>query len=271
MAAERDYVLGTHDEEIVRLGLQHRVWRPRTTASWRRAGFTAGQTLIDLGCGPGYAAIDLADIVGPAGRVVAVDRSRRFLDVLDSVARARRLGQLETLEQDLDERDLPALEAHGIWSRWVYAFVRDPRRLLERAARALRAGGVMVLYEYVDYRAWRVSPRSDVFEAFVEEVIASWRANGGEPDVGVDLPRWLVELGFEIRSLEPISEIARPGDFMWQWPRAFVGTGIARLVELGRISGERGRAMTRAFDETETTPGAFTVTPTVIEIIATRR
>ena len=27
--AERDYVLGTHDDEVMRLGLQHRVWRPR--------------------------------------------------------------------------------------------------------------------------------------------------------------------------------------------------------------------------------------------------
>ncbi len=26
---DRDYVLGTHDEELERLGLQHRVWRPR--------------------------------------------------------------------------------------------------------------------------------------------------------------------------------------------------------------------------------------------------
>jgi hypothetical protein len=28
MSHERDYVLGTHDAEIARLGLQHRIWRP---------------------------------------------------------------------------------------------------------------------------------------------------------------------------------------------------------------------------------------------------
>src|SRR5438094_1173159 len=26
--SEKDYILGTHDEELLRLGLQHRVWRP---------------------------------------------------------------------------------------------------------------------------------------------------------------------------------------------------------------------------------------------------
>ena len=33
--------------------------------------------------------------------------------------------------------------------------------------------------------------RSAEFEAFVRAVMESWRANGGEPDVGLDLPRWL--------------------------------------------------------------------------------
>jgi len=271
MSIEKDYVLGTHDAEITRLGLQHRVWRPRATDAWRRGGFTAGNTLIDLGCGPGFATLDLAEIVGVRGRVIGVDRSRRFLDVLETVARDRGLSHIETLEMDLDERDLPKVDADGIWSRWVYAFVREPRRLLERAARALRPGGTMVMHEYVDYRAWRVAPRRAEFEEFVTEVIDSWHANGGEPDIGLDLPRWLEELGFEIRALTPIGEIARPGDFLWQWPRAFVETGIARLVELGRIPESRAREMVRAFEETEATPHAFLLTPTVIEIIAVRR
>src|SRR6516164_179843 len=52
MATEKDYVLGTHDEEIERLGLQNRVWLSRAADAWHRAGFDHGQTLLDLGCGP---------------------------------------------------------------------------------------------------------------------------------------------------------------------------------------------------------------------------
>ncbi|HTE44960.1 MAG TPA: methyltransferase domain-containing protein, partial [Gemmatimonadaceae bacterium] len=81
---DRDYVLGTHDEEIARLGLQHSVWRPRALAAWQRAGFNVGQTIVDVGCGPGYATLDLAELVGATGHVVAIDRSRRFLDALDA-------------------------------------------------------------------------------------------------------------------------------------------------------------------------------------------
>src|SRR5689334_5306555 len=126
MTTERSYVLGTHDEEIARLGLQHSVWRPRASAAWQRAGFTTGHTLVDLGCGPGFATLELASIVGPGGRVIGLDRSRRFLDHLEARVRALGLDHVEAHELDLDEAELPAVRADGVWARWVYSFVRDP-------------------------------------------------------------------------------------------------------------------------------------------------
>ena len=68
--AENDYVLGTNDEELDRLGLQHRVWRPVVTECWQRVGITHGWRVIDVGAGPGYATADLAEIVGPTGSVL---------------------------------------------------------------------------------------------------------------------------------------------------------------------------------------------------------
>jgi protein-L-isoaspartate O-methyltransferase len=134
MATERDYVLGTHDEEIERLGLQHRVWRPRALDAWRRAGVTTGQTILDVGCGPGYAAVDLAEIVGTSGRVIAVDRSRRFLDALEVIRRQRGLDRIETYLLDLDQDALPPGPVDAAWARWVFAFVRNPKGLLQRVA-----------------------------------------------------------------------------------------------------------------------------------------
>ena len=62
---DRDYVLGTHNEELARLGLQHRVWRPVVLDCWHRAGITVGKRVLDVGAGPGYATVDLAEIVDP--------------------------------------------------------------------------------------------------------------------------------------------------------------------------------------------------------------
>jgi SAM-dependent methyltransferase len=265
-----DYVLGTHDEEVTRLGLQHRAWRAYALDAWRRAGFRTGQTLVDIGCGPGWASLDLAEIVGPAGRVVAIDRSRRFLQALERARTDRQLPQIEPIELDLDVAALPALAADGAWARWAFAFLREPRRLLGQVAATLKPGGVFVVHEYFDYSTWRVSPRSEEIEAFVQLVIRAWRDSGGEPDVGLDLPRWLRELGFDVRLVRPIVDVIAPRDFAWEWPLSFVRSGVQRLQDLGYLTTGASEEILHAFADAERQPSAMMVTPAVLEIIAVR-
>src|SRR5262245_50101060 len=76
-AETKPYVLGTHDAELDRLGLQHRIWSEHAFALWERAGIRPGQRVLDVGCGPGYATVDLARLLGPASRIVAIDESQR--------------------------------------------------------------------------------------------------------------------------------------------------------------------------------------------------
>ena len=271
MGQERDYILGTHDEELERLGLQHRVWRPRVLDAWRRAGFTIGQTILDVGCGPGYASLDLAEIVGPTGKVVAIDRSRRFLDALQLAAAQRGIAHIDQHELDLDEGDWPVHGVDGAWARWVFAFVKKPRKVLEKVCDTIKRGGAFVLHEYFDYSTWRMAPRSPEVEEFVSAVMESWRADGGEPDVALSLPTWLAELGFEIKSLQPIVEIVPASSFVWQWPKSFLHVGLRRLVDLGRMTEDRAAAISRAFAEAEAAPHTLMITPAVLEIVAVRR
>jgi SAM-dependent methyltransferase len=268
---DKDYVLGTHDEEISRLGLQHRVWRPRALDAWRRAGFTIGQQLLDVGCGPGFATLDLAEIVGPTGQIIAVDRSKRFIAALESALRLRDLNNVADYEIDLDESDLPAVKVDGAWCRWVFAFVKKPHNLLTRLTNTLKTGAALVIHEYLHYSTWRILPRSSEHEDFVRIVMETWRADGGEPDIGVNLPMWLKELGFEIKSLIPIVDIVSPSNFVWQWPKTFVQSGLRRFVSLGSITSERAEKILEAFTLAENIPHTLMVTPTVIEIIALRR
>jgi SAM-dependent methyltransferase len=271
MSNEKDYLLGTHDEEIERLGLQHSVWRPRTLDAWRRAGITRGQTILDVGCGPGYAACDLAEIVGPGGRVIAIDRSRRFLDALGIFQAERRLANITSVEQDLDDSKFPELQADGAWTRWVFAFVKHPRELLARVAERLKPGAPLVVFEYCVYSTWGLAPRLPELEEFVKAVMESWRADGGEPDIGRQLPQWLTELNFEIKSLNPIVDVVPKTNYVWQWPAAFLDVGIKRLVDINRLSPERGLAIREAFAAREADPHALMITPVVLEIIAVKR
>jgi SAM-dependent methyltransferase len=268
---ERDYVLGTHDAEIERLGLQHRVWRAHALRVWRRAGIATGSKVLDLGAGPGYASLDLAEIVGPTGSVTAIERSARFVEHARAAARARGLAQLAAREADLVETDLGDAVADASWCRWVLSFANDPRTILAKLRRALRPGGVAVFHEYVDYAAWKLSPHSPAHEHFVTKVMHSWRDAGGEPDIARSLPGLLVAAGFDVASLVPRQEIARPGDWFWDWPKSYVETGPDRLVELGYMSSDEAAAVKQAVRAAETQPGAFFATPIVLEIIAQAR
>lgn len=271
MKGEKDYILGTHDEEIVRLGLQHKVWRPKMLDAWRRAGITIGQMILDVGCGPGYASLDLAEIVGSSGKVFAIDRSHRFLDALESTRKQRGLENISTVELDLDEGELPSVGADAAWCRWVFAFVKHPRELLARIGKALKPGGVVVIHEYFDYHTWQFAPRSPEHEEFVRLVMQSWRETGGEPDIGLSLPSWLKDLGFELKTLNPIIEIFPKTSYWWQWPKSFIDVGLRRMVDLGLLTKDRARAIKDDFAAREAQVGTLMITPAVLEIIAVRR
>ena len=265
-----DYFIGVNDAEVARLYRQHVVWRSRATDAWRRAGFARGQHLVDYGCGPGYASLDLAAIAGPNGRVTAIDRSARFLAALETRQRTLGIGTIVPIVADLDEASLPDLTADGAWCRWVFCFLRRPRALLAAIRDRLRIGGTLVLHEYFDYGAWRLTPSSPALETFVDLVMRSWRADGGEPDIALDLLRWLPSDGFAIRDVRPLIDVVGPTDPVWEWPDSFVEAGMQRLTGLGAITNEQAATMLHAYREATEAPGVRLVTPAVLEIIATR-
>jgi SAM-dependent methyltransferase len=271
VTSEKDYVLGTHDAEIARLGLQHRAWRSCTLAAWQSASIGPGQTVLDVGCGPGYAALDLAELVGPSGRVVAIDKSEKFLNALDAQRRHRRLDNITILKADLDGGDFPPVNANAAWCRWVFAFLTQPREVLSRLAAAIGPAGVVVIHEYFDYSTWRTAPRCPELEEFVNAVMASWRAAGGEPDIALSLPGWLEDLEFDLRSVRPIIDIVQPNHMKWGWMRSFIEVGRPRLVDLGYLSASRSESIWQAFQAIEAKPGTRMITPAVLEIVAARR
>jgi SAM-dependent methyltransferase len=261
-----DYVLGTGESESSRLALQHRVWRPYVLDGWRRAGLTRGSRVVDVGAGPGHATLDLADVVGADGRVVAIERSSRFAETL----RGRAPSHVEVIEADLMTDPIDVTGFDAAWCRWVACFVQSPAVLVQRIAQMLRPGGIVIAHEYVDYAAWRLVPGRPEIDTFVAEVMASWRDSGGEPDVARLLPSLLGSEGCVVRHAAPLAFAARPGEPMWEWPAAFVRGGGERLLRLGRVDAQWVDTVMRALDAAERDPQTIMITPLVLELIAER-
>jgi SAM-dependent methyltransferase len=267
---EQDYILGTHHEELERLGLQHRVWRPTVLDCWRRAGIARGWRVLDVGAGPGYATVDLADVVGTSGQVIAVERSRRFVEAAREACRSRGLEQVQAHELDLMSDPLPGKDMDAAWCRWVACFVASPATLVEKLAAVLRPGGVAVFHEYANYAAWRLAPKSLALEEFVQHVMNSWRAAGGEPDIALALPSLLARAGFRIRLAAPRIFCVHPEDPAWQWPASFINVNLQRLLDLGHVSESWASSVRRELAEREADANSLMLTPMVLEIIAER-
>jgi SAM-dependent methyltransferase len=271
MTTERDYVLGTHDEELARLGLQHRVWRPVVLDCWQRAGITVGKRVLDIGAGPGYAAVDLAEIVGPTGEVVAIERSKNFIRAMNEACSVRSLTNVGIHELDLMAGELPKGNYDFSWCRWVVSFVNDPALFIKKLGGVMQKSSVAIFHEYGHYETWHFLPRLENQERFREHVIATWRESGGEPDGAAGLPALLAANGFFIRSATPHIFCLRPTDYMWQWPATFIEIYLPRLIEIGRIDQKFADALRADLARAEASPNSLMITPLVLEIVAEKQ
>jgi SAM-dependent methyltransferase len=268
MAHEQDYVLGTHDEELQRLGLQHRAWRARMLDAWAAAGITVGSRVVDLGCGPGYTTVDLAELVGPHGEVLAIERSARFAAVAQDQCARRGLTHVRVVEADLadDLAVTPTFDA--VWCRWVAMFVPNLPRLVQHASSALRPGGSVIFHEYVNYASWRAIPRLASLDSFVAETMASFRDAGATADVASLLLPSLAATGFEIIEATPLLFTITPTDFFWHWLRSFIMSYAHRLAESGRVTEAWSQHVHQDFVAFEQSSDARMLTPTVLQVIA---
>jgi SAM-dependent methyltransferase len=271
MSDDVDYVLGTHDAEIGRLHLQHGVWRERVHDCWRRAGIGERQRIIDIGCGPGFASVDLADVVGPEGQVIGIERSERFIEHAVALCQSRGHDHVAFQKADVMLDDLAVEGADAIWCRWLAIFVPDPGLLVRKMADALKPGGKLVFHEYVHYETYQSVPPSRPLEEFVREVMVSWREFGGEPNVARYLPGHLADAGCRVLETRPISFSAQPHDPVWQWPASFIDINLQRLLELGRVDQDWVASVKADVRALQNNPNALLITPMVLEIIAEKR
>lgn len=267
---EREYVLGTGDDELQRLGLQHRLWSDAAHAAWKRADLGPGQRVLDVGAGPGYAAFDLAQIVQSHGRVLALDESRAFVEHVRAQAAARGLTWIQGAVADVQRLDAAIPEPHTFdlaYARWVLCFVAAPERVVAGVSRALKPGGRFVVHDYFNYEAMTCAPRRESYAKVVAATARSWRARGGDPDVVGRLPRMLKDHGFVLEHLAQHQRLARPGESMWHWVGSWWRNFVPKLVQMGEITEADARRFFEDFDgmraETD-----FTVLPNVYEVVA---
>jgi SAM-dependent methyltransferase len=143
-----------------------RMLAPLTTPLLARAAPQPGERVLDVGCGAGAVSLEMARLVGRAGRVLAVDISRPLLE--RARERATEVGtdgaQIEWQEADAGSFSFPSGGFDLIVSRFGTMFFPDPVAAFRNLRTALRPGGrlVMLCWRSLPENAWVVVPRDAV-------------------------------------------------------------------------------------------------------------
>jgi len=264
---QQSYILGTDQEELFRLGVQHQVWAEEAQRGWRAANFKAGQTLLDLGCGPGYCTKELAFLVGEKGSVIGVDKSKNYIEFLKTVASKYNLN-VDPIHADFNTMQLEAESLDGMYCRWALAWVPNPKKVLKKVVAALKPGGKMVIQEYYDWSVLQTEPRIEPLAKGIAMALKSFKDSDNEIDIGRQLPTILPEIGMRVIGYRPMAKIATLNNGVWQWPKTFFESYFPRLVDLNYLTAEEVQLALEGLSQLEKIKGATICTCLMSEIIA---
>ncbi len=167
---------------------------PRVTESFVGVGcpfrdglIRPGDTVLDLGSGAGADTFIASSLVGPTGRVWALDLTPAMLARLRRAVRSGGLDNVDPLQGDAEHLPLPDGSVDVITSNGVLNLVPDKRRAFREIFRVLRPEGRVQLADVVISRPVPVGGRSDP-ELWAQCVVGA--------SVDEDYLAWLREVGF---------------------------------------------------------------------------
>jgi SAM-dependent methyltransferase len=144
-----------------------------------------GMSVLDVGCGTGAITAGIAGAVGPAGRVVGVDRNGSLLEsarlTFENIP-GLRFEFVDALSLEFEDQFDIVTAARAV--QWM----ADPARAVARMARAAKPGGAVVVLDYNhDRNSWSPDPPQEFIRFYT--AFLAWRAsNGWANDIANHLP-----------------------------------------------------------------------------------
>ena len=142
----------------------------------RSLGLKRGDTVADIGCGPGFFTIPAAEIVGTHGRVLAADTQGEMLSAVKARVTEHKLTNVRVVKTSDAEVPLPAACANLALLAFTLHEIDQRSRFLNKIARLLRPGGRIAVIEWEKREDTEGPPTAE--RLAVEELLKDAEAAG---------------------------------------------------------------------------------------------
>lgn len=264
------YILGTEREELHRLGVQHQVWVSETVKSWELAGFNTGDTILDLGSGPGFCSKGLAYLVGDYGKVIAVDKSEAYINFIKDLNKIHGFN-IECVLSSFDDLELEPESLDGVYCRWALAWIPNPEEIVEKVSKALKPGGTFISHEYFDWGTFQTQPEIPAITKGIKAILQSFFDSEGRINIGREMPAIFTELGLDVVSARPMTKMATPDNLTWSWPETFLNIYLPKLIGSGLITEEEVNLALEGIEDLSENLNSIILTPYMIEVIGLKK
>ncbi len=197
------YALGSDLEERRRLQRQADELLALSSELLDHTRLGAGDSAIDLGCGPRGILDLLAAKVGPAGRVVGLDFDAASVALAQAYALEHGLSNVQVIKGDAGNTGLPDSSFDAVHARTLLINVPDPAAVVTEMVRLTRPDGAVAAME-PDIPLTVCYPRLEAWERMSQLFGQSYARDGADEAIGRRLSELfrnagLVEIGSEAR------------------------------------------------------------------------
>jgi ubiquinone/menaquinone biosynthesis C-methylase UbiE len=192
-----NYILNTNNQARDRLTLQHQLYAKSSINLLKVAEISKGMTGLEIGCGSGDMTLELAELIGAEGSLIAVDLSQDQLDHVQNVTKTHK--NIRFKQWDINYLSDLGEQFDFIYCRMVLHHVKDAYSAILQMKSCLKPGGIIICEEPSIFDSTFCSPPSKAYEQFTQWIRSCFTLNKCDFEIAHRLEQECSAAGLDVK------------------------------------------------------------------------